>query len=59
MSPGHDLSNGSEDRGREEGEYDGDGGDTEILTKEEVAAVVEMMEEEEIMADIVEEVKQA
>ena len=55
-SPGRNISNGSEDRGGEEGDCGEDEGDAEIVAEEEVVVVVEIVaEEEEIMPEIVEE----
>ena len=54
------MSNGSEDRGGEEGDRGGDGGDMEIVVEEVVVVVVEtVVEEEGIMAEILEEAEQA
>ena len=60
MSPGHQISNGSEDRGGEEGDRGGDGGDEKIVAEEVAVVVVENeVEKEEIMAEIVEKAEQA
>ena len=60
-SPGHYVSNGTEDCGGEEedccGEEEdcgGDKGDVELVEEEEVVVVMVMVAEEEIIAEIVE-----
>ena len=58
MSPGHYISNSSEDRGGEEEDCGKDEGDIEIVEEEEVVGMMEMVaKDEEIMVKIVEEVE--
>ena len=57
---GHDILNGSEDCGGDDGDRDTDEEVAEVVVGEEVVVVVEMVaEEEKIMAEIVERVEQA
>jgi hypothetical protein len=59
MSPGHYISNKHEDCDRDKGNHGGDEGVAEILAKEEVFYVLEIVaEEDDIMAEIVEEAEQ-
>ena len=60
MSPGHNISNESEDHDRNEGDFGRDEGVLETVAEEEVVVFVEIVvEEEELIAEIVEEAEQA